>query len=134
MFLYFLVSPIVYFPHKHIFILPTDLTPCVLFCHTLLGSPTHLCNFICTNLIRFINQLCKTPRLSAPIQSTIFRDFFIETNVNQQIQIRAAQSLNQRWIRAANCVAVKIRIGILSNLLQQLLIDPLPRWVLPHHR
>lgn len=82
MFLYFLVSPIVYFPHKYIFILSADLIPCVLFCHTLLSSPAHLCNFICTHSVCLINQLCKATRLAAPIKSTILCDFFIKANIN----------------------------------------------------
>ena len=115
MFLYFLVSPIVYFPHKYIFILSADLIPCVLFCHTLFGSQAHLCNFIRTHLVCLINELRKTARLAAPIQSAILCYFFIEPNINQQIQIRAAESFNQRRVSAANRVAMEIRIWMFLN-------------------
>ena len=53
-FLYFFVSPIVYFPHKHICVLSANLIPCVLFCHSLLSSPAHLSDLVCTHLICFI--------------------------------------------------------------------------------
>ena len=45
-------------------------------------------------------------------------------NINQQIQIRAAESFNQRRVSAANRVAMEIRISIGSNLSIQKRILP----------
>lgn len=108
--------------YKHFFILPTDFIPCILFCYTLLGPSAHFCDFFNAHFIRMINQFRKAARLTAPIQGTILCHFLVETDINQQIQICAAESFNQRRVSAANRVSMEIRISILSNLLQQFLI------------
>lgn len=92
--------------YKHFFILPTDFIPCILFCYTLLGPSAHFCDFFNAHFIRMINQFRKAARLTAPIQGTILCHFLVETDINQQIQICAAESFNQRRVSAANRVSM----------------------------
>ena len=54
---------------KHICVLPTNFIPRVLFRHTLLSSPSHLSDLICTHLICFI----PTPILSLHDNKPVYR-------------------------------------------------------------
>ena len=107
---------------KHLFVFVCDVLPAVGVPDALRGESAQLGDFRSAHAVGAVDQPGQIARLLAPIEGGILGDLAVEADVQQQVQVRGAERLEQARVGAADLMAVEVCVRVLADLHEEFLV------------